>query len=123
MIHLLRAINSSNTDAKAVSNTYDAFDKSIQRRAAKAAGVSAESLTGNYAEVNFSASRLAEALPNLINDIRRKQVVERFYKSVFTAWLEEQINLGAIEIPKNARGFYECARGVLLLDVQWSRPD
>ncbi len=108
VIHLLAGDKLVQPDSKAVSNTYDAFDKSIQRRAAKAAGVSAESLTGNYAEVNFSASRLAEALPNLINDIRRKQVVERFYKAVFTAWLEEQINLGAIELPKSAKGFYEA---------------
>ena len=108
VIHLLAGDKLVQHDSKAVSNTYDAFDKSIQRRAAKAAGVSAESLTGNYAEVNFSASRLAEALPNLINDIRRKQVVERFYKAVFTAWLEEQINLGAIELPKSAKGFYEA---------------
>ncbi len=108
VIHLLAGDKLVQHDSKAVANTYDAFDKSIQRRAAKAAGSSVEDLTGDYSQTSFSASRLAMALPSLINEIRRKQVVEKFYASVFSAWLEEQINLGAIDLPKSARGFYEC---------------
>ena len=108
VIHLLAGDKLVQHDSKAVSNTYDAFDKSIQRRAAKAAGSSVEDLTGDYSKTSFSASRLAMALPSLINDIRRKQVVERFYKAVFTAWLEEQWNLGAISLPKDAKSFYEA---------------
>ncbi len=108
VIHLLAGDKLVQHDSKAIANTYESFDRSIQRRAAKAAGSSVEDLTGDYSQTSFSASRLAMALPNLLNDIRRKQIVERFYKAVFVAWLEEQVNIGAIELPKHAVGFYEA---------------
>ncbi len=90
------------------NNTFDAFNKSLVRKAAKAAGSAVEDLSGDYSQTSFSASRLATALPHEINLRRRKDIVERFYKAVFEAFLEEQIERGLIEIPAGAKSFYEA---------------
>jgi lambda family phage portal protein len=87
--------------------TYDAFDKSLNREAAKAAGSSAEDLSGDYSQTSFSASRLAMELPSRINKRRRDAIVVPFYANAFAAWLEEAIETGAIVLPAGAPDFWE----------------
>jgi lambda family phage portal protein len=89
--------------------TYDPFDKSLSREAAKAAGSSAEDLSGDYSQTSFSASRLANELPSRINERRRMAIVKPFYQTVFRSWLEEQIETGAIKLPEGAPEFWEAA--------------
>jgi lambda family phage portal protein len=88
--------------------TYDAFDKSLSRESAKAAGSSAEDLSGDYSQTSFSASRLAMELPSRINDRRRMAIVRPFYQTVFASWLEEQMETGAIKLPDGAPEFWEA---------------
>jgi lambda family phage portal protein len=88
--------------------TYDSFDKSLSREAAKAAGSSAEDLSGDYSQTSFSASRLAMELPSRINDRRRMAIVRPFYQTVFASWLEEQMETGAIKLPDGAPEFWEA---------------
>jgi lambda family phage portal protein len=88
--------------------TYDSFDKSLSREAAKAAGSSAEDLSGDYSQTSFSASRLAMELPSRINDRRRMAIVRPFYQTVFACWLEEQMETGAIKLPDGAPEFWEA---------------
>lgn len=88
--------------------TYGSFDKSLSREAAKAAGSSAEDLSGDYSQTSFSASRLAMELPSRINDRRRMAIVRPFYQSVFACWLEESIETGAIQVPEGAPEFWEA---------------
>ncbi len=89
--------------------TYDSFDKSLSREAAKAAGSSAEDLSGDYSQTSFSASRLAMELPSRINERRRMAIAKPFYQNVYRAWLEEQIETGRIKIPAGAPEFWEAA--------------
>jgi lambda family phage portal protein len=89
--------------------TYDAFDKSLGREAAKAAGSSAEDVSGYFGDTSFSASRLAMELPSRINRRRRGAIVEPFYRTVFAAWLEEAIETGRIKLPKGAPAFWEAS--------------
>jgi lambda family phage portal protein len=89
--------------------TYDPFDKSLSREAAKAAGSSAEDLSGDYSQTSFSASRLAMELPSRINDRRRMAIVRPFYQTVFASWLEEQMETGAIKLPDGAPEFWQAA--------------
>src|SRR5258708_6224063 len=89
--------------------TYDAFDKSLSRETAKAAGSSAEDLSGDYSKTSFSASRLAMELPSRINERRRMAIAKPFYQNVFRAWLEEQIETGAIKLPDGAPEFWQAA--------------
>src|SRR6202011_4412219 len=88
--------------------TYDPFDKSMSRETAKAAGSSAEDLSGDYSQTSFSASRLAMELPSRINDRRRMAIVRPFYQTVFACWLEEQMETGAIKLPDGAPDFWEA---------------
>lgn len=90
------------------NSTYDSFDKSISRETAKAAGSSAEDLSGDYSKTSFSASRLAQELPSRINDRRRMAIVRPFYQMVFASWLEEQMETGAIKLPDGAPEFWEA---------------
>jgi lambda family phage portal protein len=90
------------------NSTYDSFDRSLSREAAKAAGSSAEDLSGDYSKTSFSASRLAMELPSRINDRRRMAIVRPFYQTVFACWLEESIETGAIKLPDGAPEFWEA---------------
>ncbi len=86
--------------------TFDAFDKSLTRKAARAAGESYENVSGDYSMTNFSASRMAGEQPHRMTMKRRRNLVEAFYRAVFDAWLEEQLETGAIEAPDGAPPFY-----------------
>ncbi|WP_370139626.1 phage portal protein [Bradyrhizobium sp. USDA 313] len=87
---------------------HDVLDKSLSREAAKAAGSSAEDVSGDYSQTSFSASRLAQELPWRINKRRRSAIVEPFYQAVFTAWLEEACETGRIKLPSGAPAFWQA---------------
>ena len=65
-------------------------------------------MTGDFSATNFSASRMATYLPHHINLRRRREIAARFYQECFVAFLEEAINMGRIELPKDAPSFYEA---------------
>jgi lambda family phage portal protein len=88
--------------------TYDAFDKSLLRETAKAAGSSAEDMSGDFSKTSFSAAKLAYELPSRINDRRRMAIVRPFYQTVFESWAEEQFETGAIKLPRGAPEFWEA---------------
>ncbi|CCE01078.1 phage portal protein [Bradyrhizobium sp. STM 3809] len=94
--------------SEAPNSAYDAFDRSMGREAAKAAGSSYEDISGDYSTTSFSASRLALELPARVNKRRRGAIVEPFYQGVFSAWLEEQIESGVIALPKGAPAFWQA---------------
>ena len=92
--------------AETPNSTFQPFDKSLLRAAAKTAGSSYEDISGDYSDTSFSASRLAGETPYRINIRRRASITERLYRSVFSAWLEEAFETGLIELPKHALPFY-----------------
>jgi lambda family phage portal protein len=88
------------------NSTFDTFDRSLTRSAAKAAGSSYEDVSGDYSQTSFSASRMATELPHRINLRRRKTILEKFYRAVFDAWLEEAISTGRVKVPDNAPPYW-----------------
>ncbi|MEK9282817.1 phage portal protein [Bradyrhizobium sp. ISRA442] len=106
--HLLKGDKLTMHRTQSPNSTYDAFDKSLSREAAKAAGGSYEDSSGDYANTSFSASRLAQELPWRINKRRRAAIVEPFYRAAFSAWLEEACETGRIELPEGAPAFWEA---------------
>ncbi|MGY3589014.1 lambda family phage portal protein [Bradyrhizobium sp. USDA 4341] len=90
------------------NTVHDALDKSLSREAAKAAGSSAEDVSGDYSQTSFSASRLAQELPWRINKRRRSAIVEPFYQAAFVAWLEEMCETGRIRLPAGAPAFWQA---------------
>ncbi len=90
------------------NSTFDSFDKSLTRRAARAAGMSYEQASGDYSQTSFSASRMASDAPHRVVLKRRKEILEAFLKPVFRAWLEEAIETGRIRLPNSAPPFFVC---------------
>ncbi|OAF14121.1 phage portal protein [Bradyrhizobium neotropicale] len=107
--HMMRGDKLVMHRAQSPNSTYDAFDKSLSREAAKAAGGSYEDASGDYANTSFSAARLAQELPWRINKRRRAAIVEPFYRAAFVAWLEEACETGRIKLPKGAPAFWEAS--------------
>lgn len=99
------------------NSTFESFDRSITRSAAKAAGSSFEDISGDFSQTSFSASRLATETPHRIIMRRRRDIVEAIYKMVFACWLEEAIETNAIKLPRNAPDFY-VARD-LYTEAKW----
>lgn len=89
------------------NNTYGDFDKSLARRAARAAGLTYEDVSGDYSQTSFSASRMATDAPWRLTLKRRRNIVEPFYKATFRCWLEEAIETGQIKLPENAPPFWQ----------------
>lgn len=87
------------------ANNFAAQNDSQIRRAAKAFGDSAENVSGDYSRVNFSASRAANYLPNLIVKRRRADICERFYAEIYAGFLEECVERRVIELPDSAPDF------------------
>lgn len=112
VVHLLKGDKLRMTRPESPGNTYDPFDRSLARDAAKAAGSSYEDLTGDFSMTNFSAARLALELPWRVNLRRRAAITERFYDSAFRAFLEEAIEgTGAVKLPAGAPAFWENPAG------------
>lgn len=88
------------------SHTFEAFDRSLVRKAARGAGLSYEEASGDYSQTNFSAARLALELPHRLNMRRRKHYVIRFYAEVYRAFVEETVMRGLIEVPDAALPFH-----------------
>jgi lambda family phage portal protein len=108
IVHLLPGERVKMHRSEHPNSTYESADKSFGREAAKAAGSSYEDTLGDYSQTSFAASRLALELPSRINSRRRKAIAETIYQNVFTAWLEESIETGRIELPKSAPAFWEA---------------
>lgn len=106
--HLMRGDKFNMHKSQAPNGTYDDFDKSLVREAAKAAGSSFEDVSGDFSKTSFSASRLAQELPWRITKRRRAAIVEPFYRGAFVAWLEEACETGRIQLPKGAPAFWQA---------------
>lgn len=99
------------------TSTFDSFDKSLVRSAAKAAGSSFEETAGNFADTSFAASRLALGLPHRINLRRRKVVLEQLYRAACHAVVEEAFATGELTEPRGAPKFVDAPD--LYLEAKW----
>ena len=88
-------------------DTFTEFDKSLSRSASRAAGAMYEDISGNFADTSFSASRLAGEMPYRTMLRRRKVILERFYQTVFSAWLDEAVETDVVKIPSGAPDYWE----------------
>lgn len=109
VVHMMKGDRLRMHRAESPNNTYDTFDKSLSREAAKAAGSSYEDASGDYSQTSFSASRMSAELPWRINTRRRAAIAERLYQETFRCWLEEQCETGRIVLPKGAPAFWEAS--------------
>lgn len=94
-------------DANRPGGEFEAFQRSVMRKLAAALDITYEQMTGDWSNVNYSSARAA------LNEVWRGwlQKREKFTRNVctpmFGAWLEYELMIGGVKLPKGATGFYE----------------
>lgn len=92
-------------EAKQPGQEYDQFMGWLLREIARGAGVTYEAATGDYRGATYSSVRMASAIEWLTVLRRRTNLIEPFCKTVYEAWLEEEIHTGRIEFPGGIEKF------------------
>lgn len=87
------------------NTTYEAFARWLLREVARACGVTFEQLTGDYTGVTYTGVRMSNSEIWQLVMHRRKNIVAKFYQTVFEAWLEEEIETGRVKFPGGLDGF------------------
>lgn len=104
------------------NSTFKDFDKSLANKAARAAGMEAAEVRGDYSDTSFSAAKLAGETPYRLNLMRRRAIVEKLYHTAYHCLAEELIESGKIKLPRNAPPFQENKRAYLAADFHgWGR--
>jgi lambda family phage portal protein len=93
--------------ARPTSNFAD-FEKAVLRNFASATGLSAQQVSNDWSDVNYSSARgaLLEAWKTL--DRRRIEYGVGFAGRLRGAWLEESHEVDDLPLPNNAPAFMEC---------------
>ncbi|MEY2654846.1 MAG: hypothetical protein RLZZ524_1874 [Pseudomonadota bacterium] len=83
------------------NSNFDSFHRGRQRSTAGATGLSYESATGDYSQVNYSSARMGRIVEWA--GIRREQAhLVRFLNRVYAKWLSREVAAGLISIPSAA---------------------
>lgn len=90
------------------NGNFEAFEGAALRNIATGIGISAQQLSNNWSDVNYSSARAAmlEAWKTLTR--RRDNFARGFADPIFTAWLEEAMESDDFPLPANAPEFVEC---------------
>lgn len=84
---------------------YESFAAFLLREIARCLGLTYEDLTGDYRGSTYSSVRMATAAMWMIVLYRRSFIVAPFLQAAYEAWLEEEIDSGAIAFPGGLAGF------------------
>jgi len=89
------------------NGTYEPFAKFLLRECSRAAAVTYEEFTGDWAGATFSSAKMGIATnwPRIL--YRRRNIVAPLAQRVFEAWLEEDIENGDTPFPDGINGFLE----------------
>lgn len=99
---------------------YEAFAKFLLREIARGLNITFEQLTGDYTAATYSSVRMSTADMWQITTYRRSNIVGRFTQAAYEAWLEEQVELGNIEVPGGIAGF--IANRAAICRADWRGP-
>lgn len=85
------------------SGVGSSYEQSLLRHVAAGLGVSYEQFSRDYTQTNYSSARASMNETFKFMQSRKKMVADRFATAIYRLWLEEQINLGNIPLPKGKR--------------------
>lgn len=100
------------------NSNFKDFEGAVLRNAASGMGISAQQLSQDWSDVNYSSARAALLEAWKTMDRRRAQFVAGFSHQLFLAWLEESFASDKYSLPAgapkfiNARGAYGRARWI-----------
>lgn len=97
------------------------FEQSMLRHIAAALGLSYEQFSRDYTQTNYSSARASMNETNKFMQARKKLVADRFASSIYTLWIEEEINARRIALPKgkNLNWFYQPLVKEALCRSEW----
>jgi len=84
---------------------YEPFARFLLLEAAAVTAMTLEEFTGDYTGATYSSIQMGTAVnwPRVMR--RRQYIVAPLYQAVYQAWLEEEIESGAIKFPDGVAGF------------------
>jgi capsid protein len=87
------------------NSTYEPFAKFLLRECSRAAAITYEEFTGDWAGATFSSSKMGVATnwPRIV--YRRRNIVAPLAQSVLEAFIEEDIEIGGTPFPGGVDGF------------------
>ena len=102
------------------NSNFKDFEKSFLRNFASATGISAQQMSHDWSDVNYSSARAAllEAWKTL--ERRRGDFAIGFCSPIFTAWMEESMEVDDYPLPNGAPDFMECR--AMYARTQWMGP-
>ncbi len=91
--------------SKTPNAAYEPFAKFLLREMSRAAAVTYEEFTGDWAGATFSSSKMGVTTnwPRIL--YRRRNIVSPLAQMLYEAWLEEDIELGGTPFPDGIDGF------------------
>jgi lambda family phage portal protein len=107
-------------DAARPNSNFKDFEKAFLRNFASATGLSAQQMSHDWSDVNYSSARAAllEAWKTL--ERRRGDFANGFCAPIFIAWMEESMEVDEYPLPKGAPDFMECR--AMYARTQWMGP-
>ncbi len=107
--HLLPGEELKMTSAQQDAGNLDEFAALLKREAAVAIGIPYSTLTSDYRNETYSSTRMSGAISHRLT-LQRRATVAKFAQTVFSAWLEEAILNGLIDVPGGYMGFLPLRR-------------
>lgn len=94
--------------AERPSSNFKDFEKAFLRNFASQTGLSAQQMSHDWSDVNYSSARAAliEAWKTL--ERRRHDYAHGFAQPILSAWMEESMDVDDYPLPKDAPSFMEC---------------
>ncbi|HEY8622691.1 MAG TPA: phage portal protein, partial [Casimicrobiaceae bacterium] len=95
-------------DAKRPNSNFAAFESAVLRNCAAGLGLSAQQVSNDWSDVNFSSAKgaLQEAWKTLRR--RRHDFAVCFASPLRSAWLEESMEIDDLPLPAGAPAYIEC---------------
>ncbi|KAF1027082.1 MAG: hypothetical protein GAK29_00888 [Acinetobacter bereziniae] len=93
--------------AQRPNSNFSDFESAVLRNVAAGTGMSAQQISQNWSEVNYSSYRAAMLEAWKTFNRRRSNFSTGFCQPLFSAWLEEAFETGNLPLPKGAPDFIQ----------------
>lgn len=87
----------------------ETFEASVLRYMAASLGITAEELTRDLSNTNYSSIRAGMLMTNRHMRAHKAMIADRFANQILALWFEEEFNAGRFETLKGAPSIYETA--------------
>ena len=103
--HLYAGERLSFSTPQAGGPNFEQFEASFLRNMAATYNLTYEQLSRDYTKTNYSGARAGLMEAQKFFKSRRVKIISPFATAIFSLWLEEAIDIGAIKLPSNAPSF------------------